>query len=72
MSELEIKIIKIIAGTNCNQCDYDEAKGDLYSHCDECCRKVVSQISELLGERRRKRAKKIMRGTADFTKFIKL
>ena len=29
-------------GQHCSRCDFDEAEGDLVSHCDACCRKIVT------------------------------
>ena len=28
----------------CPHCEYDEAEGGLVSHCDSCCRKIVTEL----------------------------
>ena len=42
------EILKIVNETTCGHCEYDEAEGGIFSHCDACCRKVVIKISALL------------------------
>ena len=45
------KIYKIIMTTHCPHCDYDEATGTVFNHCDACCRKIVREISRVVTTR---------------------
>ena len=42
------EIEKIIMSTHCGHCEFDEAEGEVFRHCDRCCRKIVTIISALV------------------------
>lgn len=42
------EIERIIMSTNCGHCEFDEAEGDVFRHCDSCCRKIVTIISAIV------------------------
>jgi len=35
---------KTLAETQCKSCDYDEAEGYLFNHCDTCCRAIATTL----------------------------
>lgn len=38
--------IKRISESCCSGCDYDEVDGMLFSHCDNCCRRITTALFE--------------------------
>ena len=38
------RIETILSTTTCGHCDYDEASGDLFAHCNKCCHKIVKKV----------------------------
>jgi len=42
------EIERIIMSTNCSHCEFDEAEGAVFRHCDSCCRKIVTIISAII------------------------
>lgn len=37
-------VMASITGQRCGRCDYDEASGDVVSHCDHCCRRITTLV----------------------------
>lgn len=38
------KEMTVLSETSCSACDYEEADGSLFRHCDECMLKIVSGL----------------------------
>lgn len=34
--------------TGCPHCEYDEADGGLFNHCDDCCRRITRVTGDFL------------------------
>jgi len=41
-------IAKVIMSTHCGHCQFDEAEGEVFRHCDRCCREIVTAISAIV------------------------
>ena len=46
MDESEMKLLREISEHCCKKCEYDEADGLLYSHCNACCRWITTRLFE--------------------------
>jgi len=47
MKAFKARIVGIINETSCSHCEFDEASGAVFKHCDKCCRRIVVAISLL-------------------------
>lgn len=43
-----VKIIRREFESGCPHCEYDEAEGGLFNHCDQCCRRITTKLGGLL------------------------
>lgn len=43
-----IEGLRVLTEQCCPACDYDEADGGLFCHCDACCKKIVTDIYGVL------------------------
>lgn len=52
--EAATAILKALAG--CRGCEYDEADGALFNHCDKCCRRITTLAWEWAHASRKRRS----------------
>lgn len=39
-----VEALALLESTSCGHCTYEESDGELLSHCDRCCRKIVAAL----------------------------
>ena len=52
----ERQLIALLSG--CGGCEYDEADGALFNHCNACCRKITAAAWDWANTPERKRTRK--------------
>ena len=52
------KFLQILESTHCSKCDYEEAEGELFQHCHDCCVKIINKIHAHFDSNPAKKGKK--------------